>query len=352
MDLEQLKQKYLSFYHEVRVPSHKFFAEENNQDDQKTLVISSPSRMGNHLLLSLLDGHPELPQTPGEDGFHMFSFTRAHYALHEYFDEVLGGDAVQGMMNVASNGIGSKWEQVAQIRSGDFKGKVTVSGVGVGAQSGLQDFEGLTFPVAFADYRDELKNLCEGSQPSNYNELLNRYQMAFAKMQRHPAGSRFDQFFVYGGMRTQLKWLCETRLNAKVLISIRSFPSFAVSQIKSRLGDVPLTADLMQEAWEHWFHKVIDAIYLAVNYPEQVGLVRFDDLLQNRVETMTKISDFLGIQPTDELKEATLFGYPVHGNSWKLRKAEPTSRVQEESKAEWLPSEMSEIWELGCQVSL
>ena len=37
--------------------------------NEKILFLSGPGRNGNHLLISLLDNHPQLPFSPGEDDF-------------------------------------------------------------------------------------------------------------------------------------------------------------------------------------------------------------------------------------------------------------------------------------------
>ncbi len=343
--------KYLTFYHEVRTPETDFFRSEENHSDRRTLVVSSPSRMGNHLLMSLLDGHPELPQTPGEDGFHMFSFVRAHYAIHEYLRDVFQKDPTEALMNIASNGIGSKWRQFQQIQQGQFKGEVTVSGVAVGAQSGLVDFAGVTFPIDFSSYQKALtQNFSRVAEMKTYGEVLAAYQMAFSQLQKWPEQCQFDDYLVYGGMRTQLKWLCENRPNTKILSSIRPFPSFAISQIKSRHGDVPVTDDLLKIAWEHWFHKVIDALYLRVNYPDQFALVSFDDLIVDRENLTSKISHFLEVQKHSAMEKATIFDHPVQGNSWQKKPNQSEGAVYAPKQfvdENRVPREASEIWDLA-----
>ncbi|MDB4313381.1 hypothetical protein N9977_00385 [bacterium] len=333
----------------MRTPQTAFFTSSANCSDRKTLVVSSPSRMGNHLLVSLLDGHPELPQTPGEDGFHMFSFVRAHYALHEYLGDVFQENPVDSLMNIASNGIGSKWHQFQQIHCGDFEGRVTVSGISVGQSSGLVDFEGVTFPIEFDCYKERLKkNFREVFKMKTYDEVLMAYQSAFALMQRWPIDCKFDDYFVYGGMRTQLKWLCEKRPNVKILSSIRSFPSFAVSQIKSRHGDVEITDNLLKTAWEHWFHKVVDILHLKEKHPEKIGLVSFDDLIHQREISGIKICDFLGIRKHSRMESATIFDHPVGGNSWQGRSKGTQGGVyapKQQIEEKRVPPEAHELWD-------
>ena len=72
-----LEEGLSTLHHEIPWPAHPFFAPPRRPDTEPWLIISGPSRMGNHLLLSLLDGHPQLPDSPGEDGFLSFGFQAA-----------------------------------------------------------------------------------------------------------------------------------------------------------------------------------------------------------------------------------------------------------------------------------
>ena len=48
----------------------------------------------------------------------------------------------------------------------------------------------------------------------------------------------------------------------KIITSIRTFKSYAISHIKSRYKKLEFKADYIQEAWEHWYHKIIDYYYI------------------------------------------------------------------------------------------
>ena len=348
---------YLTFYHEVRTPLHPFFAPENNQRlKDKLLVVSSPSRMGNHLLMSMLDNHPELPRVPGEDGQHIFTFTQANYDLYHYLKCLRGESPAEFLMDLASNGGGSKWRRFDQCYRENSVNGVKVSGVGVDESSATVDFEGVLFPINFQEYEESLKSDEDGLREATcYAEILHRYLDAAAlldpareKRQEIHGDARFDRYFVYGGMRTQLKWLCETHPEVRILTSVRSFPSYAISQIKSRHGDVEPTAEMIQTAWEHWFHKVIDALYLRIHFPRQVGIVTFEDLIESPKECQNTICDFLEIGWDDSLAEATIFGNPVKGNSWSSRKGAASGAFYKPSRLlpdEQVPRGADEIWE-------
>ena len=61
----------MKFFHKSETPNlnSRFFSEEKEKIKQisKTLIVTSGSRNGNHLVWSLLDGNKEIPFIPGED---------------------------------------------------------------------------------------------------------------------------------------------------------------------------------------------------------------------------------------------------------------------------------------------
>lgn len=356
---EKLKKKYqdyLTFYHECRIPKHPFFDISNNRKSDRVLVVSSPSRMGNHLLMSMLDGHPELPSTPGEDGFHMFSFTQCNYDIKSYLQRLRSENVVEHMMDIASNGGGSKWCSMKKLADSSSSATVGYSGVDVGKCSATMDFEGYVANVKYADYREYLEDNKKAlMNATRYNDVFNVYLRSLMKLSPYQNESRYDSYLVHGAMRTQLLWICETMPNSKVLTSVRSFDSYAVSQIKSRYGDVKLTKKLLETAWDHWFHKVVDILYLRVHYPDQVGLVQFDSLVNGDLGVQHSICDFLSVSQSDTMSSATIMGDPVRGNSWKSRTAaetgvfySPSERLDDSE----IPQDHRDIWDLVTKVSL
>lgn len=343
-------QDYLTFYHECRIPKHPFFDFEKNKNDKNFLFVSSPSRMGNHLLMSMLDGHPELPLVPGEDGFHMFSFTKANYDIHQWMQVIRGENVAEGMMDIASNGGGSKWEQFAQLYESSNVENVAYSGVGGHQHSAIVDFEGLTFKIEFEAYKKYLEDRKNKlNHATHYNEILSIYMEALRELTPKNELSQFDGCMVHGAMRTQLLWLCKTMPNVKILSSVRSFESYAISQIKSRHGDVKLTEEKLNNAWEHWFHKVVDMIYLRLHYPSQFGLVTFDDLVGKQGQTQKAVAHFLNISQDSTMDHATMMGLPVKGNSWKSRVDQKSGgfyQPQKILKSELAPEDARKIWDL------
>ncbi|NWK55172.1 hypothetical protein HW115_06090 [Verrucomicrobiaceae bacterium N1E253] len=346
----------LTFYHECRIPKHPFFEIDANRRDEQLLVVSSPSRMGNHLLMSMLDSHSELPRVPGEDGFHMFSFTRANYDIHAFMQDIRSESTAAALMNIASNGGGSKWRRFAEVNRTESHESCGYSGVGHRKQSAVVDFEGVTFPVDFDAYSAYLENNSTRLRYSqSYNEVLCEYVEALGKLDKSACSSQYDGYIVHGAMRTQLLWLCETMPNVKILSSVRSFDSYAISQIKSRHGDVEPTHEMLQTAWEHWFHKVVDMVYLRLFYPDQFGLVTFEDLVSGKMSVRDALCQFIEVKIDESLNTATIFGHPVRGNSWKSREKQDEGKFYKPAKQlapELVPDRAEEIWSLVEQVKL
>ncbi|MGJ8672989.1 sulfotransferase [Rubritalea sp.] len=341
---------YLTFYHECRIPKHPFFDLVKNQNLSRLLIVSSPSRMGNHLLMSMLDGHPELPVVPGEDGFHMFSFTRCNYDIKHYVESLRSADAVENMMEVASNGAGSKWRRMKELADSGCEGTVGYSGIGDAKVSSVVDFEGRVVDVDFESYYQNLsENLEQIIKAKTYNEVFCIYLRALMKLVPQQNQSKYDGYMVHGAMRTQLLWICQTMPNAKILTSLRPFDSYAISQIKSKHGDVDITKEMVQVAWEHWYHKVIDMLYLRLHYPEQVALVSFNDLIEDRESVQRSLCGFLGIEQAESMNEATIMGLGVKGNSWRSRSSSKEGefyRSVELLDHRMIPESYSAIWEL------
>ncbi len=147
---------YLTFYHELRIPSNDFFNIENNRRKKENiLVISSPSRMGNHILMSALDNHPMLPRTPGEDGFLFFSFFAANYDINKFIHSLTTND-IDYLLKLSSNGKLDKWKSFKKLyETGKFSSNY--SGVNIKDTPSIQDFSKLTFDINYKNFVNRLK---------------------------------------------------------------------------------------------------------------------------------------------------------------------------------------------------
>jgi hypothetical protein len=323
-DLDNIKfllKDYLTFYHEIRIPQHDFFIGSRNvESNSKILVISSPSRMGNHLLLSMIDNHPEIPRIPGEDGFLYFSFLQANYDIHRLLNYFKKNQDAEVIAQLATNFRGNKWRLFKEhYEKNEITGKY--SGIVSPDNLAVMDYENTIFPINFDKYYETIDRGLKKSNES-FAEFFNIYCSALVHLDFSFEINKYsyDKMIAFSGMRSQCQWLLNNYKNVKIIVSIRPFESYVFSHVKSRYQKTRLTNALIQEAWEHWFHKTMDFIYLKLNYPRNVCLVSFDNLINNSVNTAKAISNFLEIDYHNNMSEATIFGIPVKGNSSESKK--------------------------------
>ena len=280
--------------------------------------------MGNHILMSVLDSHPMLPRSPGEDGFLSFSFSEANYDVNKFIKLLTSGNT-KYLLSFASYGGLNKWKSFKEMyKSGELSSNC--SGINIKRFSAVQDFSKLTFNVNYEKFSNQLQDGILNINPktSVYNDYLSAYLNAAGFLDFKKNSTKYDYYNIFSGMRTQLHWICKTFDNVKALVSLRSFDTYVFSHVKSRYGvSQELTDDLINEAWEHWYHKVIDFIWLRLNYPSKVGIVTFDDLINNSKKTHYLICDFLDIEYSSKMENATAFGFPVYGNSFRTDNNNP-----------------------------
>ena len=155
--MESLKD-YITFYHEIQIPHNPYFNIEDNRNTTETLlVVSSPSRMGNHLIMSVLDNHPDLPRIPGEDGFLSFAFQHANYDYHKFVSSLRSSDNIEYITHLAANGEFDRWGVYKKLFNDGITldkhagiGSVRYKGSGLYRQVAefvAQDLEGLSFDI-------------------------------------------------------------------------------------------------------------------------------------------------------------------------------------------------------------
>ena len=87
------------------------------------------------------------------------------------------------------------------------------------------------------------------------------------------------------------------------------FDTYAVSFIKAK-HKIFINKEDIKEAWEHWFHKVIDYFYIKTLYPEKI-LVPFEDIHENTEYLAKMTADYLNIDFDNTMLTATIFGNKV-----------------------------------------
>jgi len=346
----KLNKDYLTFYHEIRTPEHDFFTGKGNYDNnKKIIVISSPSRMGNHLLLSMLDNHPDIPRIPGEDGFLYFSFKQANYDLHGFLTRLAHERDLVYIKKLSTNLAFDKWDRFKKC---NLKNEMPEkhSGIESHKSQSIMDFQDLVFDINYNEYNTVLrKGLKELEPHATFKEFLYLYLQALLHLDFDYANDKkkYQGYIVFSGMRSQVLWVLKYFKNAKVLVSLRPFESYALSHIRSRYRIMELDDVLAKEAWEHWYHKVVDYFYIKTLYPNNLCLVSYDDVILDTPNTARAIANFLGVDFSESLLTPTIFGMPVKGNPSISSKDNEKGRYyfrKEKIPQKYIPSKYYHLW--------
>lgn len=349
-DFKRINADYLTFYHELRTPLHDFFSGPGNHDEQtRLLMISSPSRMGNHLLLSILDNHPQLPRIPGEDGFLSFSFWQANYDLNRYLEHVRDRRDIAYIKRLSTNLFFDKWANLKQCYLQKNIPK-TYSGVNIIDRPADIDFKDTIYDVDYDTYNTTLSEGLKSIAPDSlFRDYLNLYTKALLKLDPARADNvaGVDGYISYSGMRSQVRWVLDHYRQARLITSVRPFETYAISHIKSRNRDNAISDEGVQEAWEHWYHKTIDYFYLKATYPDQVCLVSFEDLTEHSEQVARGICHFLGIDFNGTMLTPSIFGIPVKGNPSQKQSGTPRGtfyKSEAKLEPERIPEDYFHLW--------
>lgn len=322
-DFQEYLKDYLTFYHECLIPKHDFFTSEKNRNNtDEFIVVSSPSRMGNHALLSMLDSHPEIPRVPGEDSFLRHTFFQCSDDLQAYLTRIRGADNVEFIRMLSSfPATVDKWEEVKKTYVSQVQPKVYAGIQYPTNRLVVTDYQDTLIDIqhdAYVDYLESVRRKI--AESDNYSELFLIYLSALMQLDFEHSPGRFAGIYANSGMRRQCLWLCQNFANVKILTSIRRFETYAISHIRSRYKTVEFRPEYIKEAWDHWYHKVVDYYYIKSQYPEKIMLIPFEDISQQTQLVADHLADFLHVDFHPNMLKATIFGVETKGNSSKRKK--------------------------------
>lgn len=341
---------YLTFYHEIGIPQHPFFlGEANNDADYKMAVVSSPGRMGNHALISMLDNHPSLPRIPGEDSFLTNLLRIPQQAIHDFFRELRGNDPVSYLKRFSALNLEyEKWREHKRHHD-EQKVPEVYAGIQGTLKSVVSDYEGVVFDLDYDRYDQTLREREEALRGAgDAKTLLTAYLEAFRKLDREDRTTPYHGMIAGSGMRVQCRWLAERFDKVRIITSLRPFESYAVTHLKSYHNATEPTEELIQEAWEYWFHKVVDYLFIKAAHPEKILLVPYQEIALETRKVAEQLCAFLEIPFHENMLEATVYGRPVRGNSSVSRGGENHGQFYVSDKridSRWVPEACTPLWE-------
>ena len=285
------------FFHDLETPdlNNSFFKSDKKLVKRipKTLIISGGSRNGNHIVWSLLDGNSQLPYLPGEDKFLSQTFWRAFRSIKKFKK-----DFFKNNFNVFRklNGITyDKWEQIYQKKidikkwAGSYKAK----------SAPLQEFPAqIDLDLNYLKYRNFIKKNIKPIFSFFY--FYSFYLKAFALLspKKNKKKLQYEYIYAESGLRREIYFLLKNNVDIKCIVPIRKFESFYFSITKSIFNSSMIKDKFIKEAWERWYHKTNDYLFLKKKFPEKIVIVKFEDLedISKREKTMKKICKKINIK--------------------------------------------------------
>tara|TARA_B100000029_G_C17480547_1_gene925385 strand:- start:216 stop:1325 length:1110 start_codon:yes stop_codon:yes gene_type:complete len=296
----------------------KFPKKYNSKKFQK-LMISGPARNGNHLMISLIDGHKDIATQFGEDST-LTSFLccvkkdekKAIENIKNYNSKFVLGLSGQYYPNNKKIVGYDKWKNLFELFKKKRKSN-TWSGIQSDGKSFAQDYQDF---VPKIDYKKFKKKIMEPKGFKNFFDFWYFYLNAYKILaKKNNVNLKYQYNYAASGSRRELFFILNKTKNIKVLCPIREFSSFYFSFSKSRFNSTKITKKNLKEAWAHWYHKVIDYLILQKKYPKNVLIVKYEDLTNDTISTMRRVAKKLNIEPSKSLFIPTINGKKTKGNS-------------------------------------
>ena len=291
---------------------------------KKVLVLSGPARNGNHLLLSLLDGHPEIARHPGEDDFLRTFFSNVNLDQKKTIKKILKKDLnfikrLSGQPSFVNNdNIGfNKWKELNLLKKEKKKLEIW-SGNQPENVGHVQDFQSLIPDINYEKFEKNLNNI-SNYKIDNFFDFFYFYLGASRKLTsnfKEKKNLKYPYRITGSGLRRELFFLLERQKNIKVICPIRKFESFYYSYAKTRHNlNKKFHQKALDDMWEHWRHKVIDYLILKQKYPNNIAIIKYEEMVNNTEICMKKVCKFLSIKFSTKMLKPTVLDIPSLGNS-------------------------------------
>ena len=314
------KKKY-RFYEYPKFKDKSFWKFPKKYKSKKfnTLVVSGPSRNGNHLLLSLLDGHNQTADHSGEDDMLRTFFAFVNWNEKNAINKIKNYD-LKFILNLSGqlikkNSVSgfNKWEELDKLIKTHRRLNVW-SGSQAEFEGHIQDFQDIHPNI---DYDNFVKYLKKNKKKfNNFFDYWYYYLEASKILSRDYKRNLKYKFKWFGsGLRREIYFLLKKTSNVRVVVPIREFDTYYFSFAKARYKTNKIKQEPLNELWEHWRHKVIDYLILKEKYPKNVFIIKYEDMVKDTKNTMKRLSKKLGIKYDDILSRPTIINKKHLGNS-------------------------------------
>lgn len=304
--------------------SNNIFWKSKSANKKPILVVSGPARNGNHLMLSLLDGHSQIMPHPGED-----DFLRSYFSFVN-LDEKMAIDKIKkwnlkfikhlsGQPNFSNEDPRGtdKWKELYKLYKVNKKSSIW-SGNQPENEGHIQDYQDLVPEIDYPKFLNTLKKI-KNKKINNFFDFLFYYLEATSNLAfkiKKNKSVKYKYRISGSGLRREMFFLMQNITNIKLICPIRSFEGFYYSYAKTRHRlNKKFSQKALDDMWEHWRHKVIDFLILKKKYPNRVMIVRYEKLTKETELTMKKVCSFLKIKFENILAKPTVFNQESLGNS-------------------------------------
>lgn len=336
----------------------KYFGQGEKENNTKMMVITGPSRNGNHLVHSLLDSHPSLPRIPGEDSALNYLFDGLNNDLDKWARVLRTDKCMELLLQMSGRGADNKWLSHYQGYTISKKKDIDVySGVFFAKNKSnfIFDYQDTVFPIDYPSFESFLHaSISADGPPKTLYDLVLLYSKALARLDpeyhRRRKKYKYDALIFGSGSRAPLHWLMSKSKHVHAVVPVRSFETYYFSFAKGFYGVKEFDMKIVCEAWEHWYHKAVDYYIIKNKYPEQVCIVVFDKLVEKPFFGVKKICEFFGLESAEECTHTTTFGHKVKGNSSlgkneKDRGSVYLSNYKQAFDQKRLPGEYFDLWQ-------
>ena len=279
------------------------------------LFISGPARNGNHLTMSMLDGHKDILQQPGEDFMLRELMSRAKEDERTLINNLKSKNNAQYLIEM-SGATFDKWKRLNHIQVNNIKSNIW-SGQQPENQSHVTDFQDVTPKINYNKYKEFI--LSQSSNIANCDKFLDIFAIYLKALQhlvdQEDKNLKYPYLWVYSGLRRELFYLFEKTNNIICLCPIREFDTFYYSYAKSRFNTTSIKQGILDELWEHWRHKTIDYLLLQKKYKNKLFFLKYEDLITYPKDTLKRVCSKLGVSYSEDLLVPTILGEKNKGNS-------------------------------------
>ena len=166
---------------------------------------------------------------------------------------------------------------------------------------------------AFEKYLFDNKNKI--AKCNNFMKIFEIYLKATNLLFEENKKFKINFRYTGSGLRRELLYLMSNCNNIQCIVPIRKFESFYYTITKSYFGNSKLNQKKLNEAWEHWRHKVLDYLILKKRYPKKFHIVKFEDLTGKPKKVFNILMKNLKIKEKLSNFKVSILGESVEGNS-------------------------------------